>query len=82
MITTTLGDMDESLLMKKTGGLDNDNETTTWVEYCRRGCRGSAHITDIPDSESHFCSQHVHRSVDMFLKKGILGHGAVASLGG
>ena len=33
MITTTKGDMDESLLEKREGTIDNDNETTTWVEY-------------------------------------------------
>ena len=33
MITTTKGDMDESLLEKREGSLDNENETTTWVEY-------------------------------------------------
>ena len=33
MITTTKGDMDESLLEKREGSLDNDTETTTWVEY-------------------------------------------------
>jgi len=33
MITTTKGDMDESLLRKVEGEVDNDNEHTTWVEY-------------------------------------------------
>ena len=33
MITTTKGDMDEALLEKREGSLDNDTETTTWVEY-------------------------------------------------
>ena len=33
MITTTKGDMDESLLEKREGSVDNDNELTTWVEY-------------------------------------------------
>lgn len=33
LITTTKGDMDESLLEKKTGFVDNDNEYTVWVEY-------------------------------------------------
>ena len=33
LITTTKGEMDESLLEKREGSLDNDNETTTWVEY-------------------------------------------------
>jgi hypothetical protein len=33
MITTTKGEMDESLLEKREGSVDNDTETTTWVEY-------------------------------------------------
>ena len=33
LVTTTKGDMDESLLEKKEGIVDNDNEYTTWVEY-------------------------------------------------
>ena len=33
MVTTTKGDMDEALLQKREGELDNDNEYTTWVEY-------------------------------------------------
>ena len=33
LITTTKGDMDESLLEKRDGSLDNENETTNWVEY-------------------------------------------------
>lgn len=33
LVTTTKGDMDDSLLVKQEGSLDNDNETTTWVEY-------------------------------------------------
>jgi hypothetical protein len=37
LITTTKGEMDESLLEKREGSLDNDNETTTWVEYWLAG---------------------------------------------
>ena len=33
MITTTKGDMDESLLEKRVGSVENDTETTSWVEY-------------------------------------------------
>ncbi len=33
LVTTTKGEMDDSLLVKQEGSLDNDNETTTWVEY-------------------------------------------------
>ena len=37
MITTTKGEMDESLLEKREGSLDNDTETTSWVEYWHEG---------------------------------------------
>jgi len=33
MITTTKGDMDESLLEKREGSIDNETETTNWVEF-------------------------------------------------
>ena len=32
-VTTTKGLMDEELLEKKEGTVDNDNELTNWVEY-------------------------------------------------
>jgi hypothetical protein len=37
IVTTTKGDMDDSLLEKREGSLDNDNESTTWVEYWLSG---------------------------------------------
>jgi hypothetical protein len=38
--------MDESLLEKLEGSIDNDNETTTWVEYWSDGelVHRSAHV--------------------------------------
>ena len=36
-VTTTKGMMDESLLEKKEGFVDNENEYTTWVEYWHEG---------------------------------------------
>jgi hypothetical protein len=38
--------MDESLLEKKEGSVDNDNEYTTWVEYWLDGelVHRSAHV--------------------------------------
>jgi len=33
IVTTTKGDMDDSLLFKKEGMVDDDNETTKWIEY-------------------------------------------------
>ena len=46
IVTTTKGDMDDSLLEKREGSLDNDNETTTWVEYWLEGelVHRSAHV--------------------------------------
>jgi hypothetical protein len=35
MIATIHGEMDESLLRRVDGVLDNDHEHTTWVEYWR-----------------------------------------------
>ena len=47
MIFTTKGYMDESLLEKKEGFVDNDNEYTTWVEYWHEGelVHRSVHVT-------------------------------------
>ena len=47
LVTTTKGDMDESLLEKKEGSVDNDNEYTTWVEYWLNDelVHRSAHVT-------------------------------------
>lgn len=33
IVTTTMGDMDDSLLWKRTGHVEDDNEYTTFVEY-------------------------------------------------
>jgi hypothetical protein len=33
IVTTTKGDMDDSLLVKKEGAMENDNELTSWTEY-------------------------------------------------
>jgi hypothetical protein len=46
LVTTTKGEMDESLLEKREGSLDNDNESTTWVEYWLDGelVHRSAHV--------------------------------------
>jgi hypothetical protein len=33
MINTIRGEMDEATLRKVEGSIDNENETTTWVEY-------------------------------------------------
>jgi len=37
MVTTTKGEMDESLLEKREGSIDTDTETTSWVEYWHEG---------------------------------------------
>jgi len=47
IVTTTKGDMDDSLLVKKEGFIDNENEYTTWVEYWLDDelVHRSAHVT-------------------------------------
>lgn len=47
IISTTKGNMDESLLEKKEGVVDTDVEYTTWVEYWHEGelVHRSAHVT-------------------------------------
>jgi len=46
LVNTTKGEMDDSLLEKKEGSVDNDNEYTTWVEYWLDGelVHRSAHV--------------------------------------
>lgn len=79
MINTTQGEMDESLLITRTGEIDNENELTSTVEYCLRDCKGQAHRTGVPDAVGHFCSRHVHRSVHVKLKKNVTVEGVAAS---
>jgi hypothetical protein len=47
LVNTTKGEMDESLLEKREGSVDNDNEYTTWVEYWLDGelVHRSAHVS-------------------------------------
>jgi hypothetical protein len=47
LVTTTYGEMDESLLQKKEGIYETDNEYTTWVEYWKDAelVHRSAHVT-------------------------------------
>lgn len=75
LITTTLGDMDEALLVKSTGDVDNDTERTVWVEYCEKDCKGQAHFTGQASGPGVFCDRHIHRSVNMELKHGMLATG-------
>jgi len=46
-VMTTKGEMDDSLLEKREGTVDNENELTTWVEYWFEGelVHRSAHVT-------------------------------------
>lgn len=47
IVTTTKGDMDDSLLERKDGSVDNDIEFTTWTEYWLDGelVHRSVHVT-------------------------------------
>lgn len=69
LILTTRGELDEVALLKTDTLVDNDHERTITVEYCLVDCGGPAHQTGIPDAASHFCDQHVHRSVHVTIKE-------------
>lgn len=47
LVFTTKGEMDDSLLEKREGTVDNENELTTWVEYWLEGelVHRSVHVT-------------------------------------
>jgi hypothetical protein len=47
IVTTTKGEMDDSLLVKKEGSIDDENEYTTWIEYYLDDelVHRSAHVT-------------------------------------
>ena len=47
LVNTTKGEMDTSLLEKREGSIDTDNETTNWVEYWLEGelVHRSVHMT-------------------------------------
>ena len=47
LVRTIHGEMDDALLVKKEGSLDNENEYTTWVEYWLDDelVHRSAHVT-------------------------------------
>jgi hypothetical protein len=47
LVQTTKGDMEEELLEKKEGFVDNENEYTTWTEFWLDGelVHRSVHVT-------------------------------------
>ena len=87
MVSTTKGEMDEALLEKREGVIDDEVERTTWIEHWLGGAPGCNHSFDPSSSEqdgSRPClvagcdGRLVHRSVDMFLKKAMFSEGFVA----
>lgn len=68
----TIQEVEEATLQRRDDIVDNENETIRSVEYCFVNCPGAAHHAGVPDSESHFCNKHVHRSASVVLKKGLV----------
>ena len=46
LVQTTKGEMDSTLLERRDGSIDNEDEFTTWVEYWHEGelVHRSAHV--------------------------------------
>ena len=65
LIDGVLGETDKSLLDRTDGGLENDNEKITWIEYRLKSLG--------PESEP------VHRSVHVHLKKNVVAESVAAN---
>lgn len=72
-------DIDEVLLQKRESSWENDEHKITAVEYCLKDCEGNAHKTGVAQGDGSFCELHVHRSVDMAVKRWPVQAGAVAA---
>lgn len=70
MISTTKGEIDEALLEKREGRIDDENELTDWIEYWLGGTPGCAHYIEDPSRICESCGgELVHRSAYVKLKK-------------
>ena len=77
LIHTTKGDLDEALLKRQDGLIDNEVEATAWTEYWMGGSALHEHGFDTNAATaadgSRLClgcgAEMVHRSVSMKLKK-------------
>lgn len=79
-IQTTLGLMDDSQLQRREDSFNEEVGTLTAVEYCLLDCPGQAHQSGLRDAPGHFCSQHIHRSVNLAVKEGLEVSGVLNSL--
>lgn len=59
----------DDLLPARVSVQETEDYRTTATEYCLRDCSGTAHATGVPDAPEYFCGQHVHRSVDVIMKR-------------
>lgn len=62
LVTSIYGMLDDSLLDRVDGELDNDNEYTTWTEYRLKA--------DLPEHGGK-AGELVHRGVHVRLKQGV-----------
>lgn len=79
VITTRLGEMDDSRLQKREDVVENDDYRMVAVEYCLLACEGVAHQTGVAQGDGCFCEHHVHRSGDLTVKRWPEGMGALAA---
>lgn len=71
-------DVDETRLQRFESTTETEESIVRTVEYCWTTCDGQAHDTRIPDSTSHFCHYHVHRSLYVDVKRWPAEMGALA----
>lgn len=80
LINTTEGYKDESELIKRVDTGEEEIGKFTATEYCLVNCPGEAHVTGKRDKPEHFCSLHVHRSVNLEVKEGLEVSGVLNAL--
>ncbi len=64
VVSTTLGEMDDSALQRYDYTLEDGDKRVTAVEYCLAGCTDEAH-----QQRPRICPNHVHRSVAVTVKR-------------
>jgi len=69
-VSTSKGELDESVLDKRTGKIDDEVELTNWIEHWHGGTKSCKHRLEDPSRVCLDCgAELVHRSASVVLKK-------------
>lgn len=71
LVQTTQGPLPVTQLIRRDDSFDEAVGVLTAIEYCLKDCDGPAHKSGQRDAPGHFCSRHVHRSVNLAVREGL-----------